>query len=471
MDESIHTLSEVTTSLTTIINKLLEYEDAGRSNKLSDSDLGILKELVQYILGKMQRVTITIADEEEEEEEEEMDTGPARGLSRSSKTTTGSRPKRPPPSSKATRAKRPAPTDRDDTERVPTRVRLPRGQMRIYSQSGHHIHTACERGICAYVVRISSSKRYQLIREDAARAEAFCWWIASWNWPRFRLDHLETLMTDKPALPEGSEHQVVHLMDILQLPNVCSNMVQHYVGRCLQALIIEEDSQQNDIVTALCNVAENMKVNTYETNRDQCCCADCQKAKLWEENENHTGNRPSSCTDTQIRTKLMERRYTNLTPTYLRQCIAFSKSIPPHSPLVSSPEPPTDIRMLAPNLPEEVNNIITTQKLPLATSLSGIYPVYEACNPMTCVHYTDGDGGILIAELIPGLLEYAKSHKILVQEDNLLEYTYIPFREKFHDAPELGHCYKADAQRISDNNVEEISEPYGRAETHGSELR
>ena len=128
---------------------------------------------------------------------------------------------------------------------------------------------------------------------------------------------------------------------------------------------------------------------------------------------------------------------------------------------MSSPEPPTDIRMLAPNLPEEVNNIITTQKLPLATSLSGIYPVYEACNPMTCVHYTDGDGGILVAELIPGLLEYAKSHKILVQEDNLLEYTYIPFREKFHDAPELGHCYKADAQRISDNNVEEISEPYG----------
>ena len=180
MDESIHTLSEVT-SLTNIINQLLKYEDAGRSNKLSDSDLGILKELVRDILGKMQRVTITIADEEEEEEEE-MDTGPARGLSCTSKTTTGSRPKRPAPSSKATRAKRPAPTDRDDTERVPTRVRLPRSQMRVYSQSGHHIHTTFERGICAYDDRISSSKRYQLfelIREDAARAETFCWWIES----------------------------------------------------------------------------------------------------------------------------------------------------------------------------------------------------------------------------------------------------------------------------------------------------
>lgn len=77
-----------------------------------------------------------------------------------------------------------------------------------------------------------------------------------------------------------------------------------------------------------------------------------------------------------------------------------------------------------------------------------------------CNIYVDGDGGTLIAEFIPGLLQYATAKGILTQHISSHNYTLIPFQEKFHDAIELGHTYDIRCEQLSGESTKAVKE-YG----------
>ena len=83
-----------------------------------------------------------------------------------------------------------------------------------------------------------------------------------------------------------------------------------------------------------------------------------------------------------------------------------------------------------------------------------------AGNAIEAVQYVDGDGGMLIAEFIPGLLQYATAKVILTQHISSHNYTLIPFREKFHDAIELGHTYDIRCEELSGESTKAVKE-YG----------
>ena len=85
-----------------------------------------------------------------------------------------------------------------------------------------------------------------------------------------------------------------------------------------------------------------------------------------------------------------------------------------------------------------------TQVAPLPRRDFGCRTCSRASNHLESVSYTDGDGGLLITDHIPGLLEVSNglgvSQYLIKVGDRV--HTGIQFREKHHDAVELGHKNK-----------------------------
>ena len=73
-----------------------------------------------------------------------------------------------------------------------------------------------------------------------------------------------------------TEEMVRHLQSILSLPDIIGNIAQNYSGCYLR--VSEEDSDiqsQRDLMLALGNVAENLKLQDYKQCRDECSEANC----------------------------------------------------------------------------------------------------------------------------------------------------------------------------------------------------
>ena len=103
-------------------------------------------------------------------------------------------------------------------------------------------------------------------------------------------------------------------------------------------------------------------------------------------------------------------------------------------------------------LPQEISGLITPACL---TGRVGVYQVMGE-GPDTAVEaiqYADGDGGVLVAKYIPGIEECATKNGVIMQEDTVHGSMLIPFREKHHDAVELGHHFKV----VSESNSGEIT--------------
>ena len=61
--------------------------------------------------------------------------------------------------------------------------------------------------------------------------------------------------------------------------------------------------------------------------------------------------------------------------------------------------------------------------------------------PLLCCPLVDGDGGHLVGDFFPGLLDCATSHRVPCQNVQPHDLTLVPSSERHHDAPELGHVY------------------------------
>lgn len=86
------------------------------------------------------------------------------------------------------------------------------------------------------------------------------------------------------------------------------------------------------------------------------------------------------------------------------------------------------------------------------------------------VQYVDGDSGILVAELFQDCLKAYKKSSTL-QRDDFHGYTLVPFRERFHDAPELGHKYTIKIYKENLERPEIIEGEFGHSALVMSRLR
>ena len=346
------------------------------------------------------------------------------------------------------------------------RRKLPAGTKRIYTagEMGRINIGFSEGGICEFSDEIKKARRsdvFNCLPTPQERAKVFTAWLTSFPWNRELESCLEMIQRQDITVDTHggiTEEMVRHLQFILSLPDIIGNISQNYVGRYLRK--VEEESEtesQRDVMVSLGNIAENLKLQDYKQYRNQCSeanCARCTAAKEWEENaqaRNQQQQRPLPCTATQILTLLRERAYTNLHTTYFKQCIALCKEIPPHSPLTYCPESPTFVRLMGVKLPQDISRIIRP------AALSGLSPVYKVIGEepdasVDAIQYLDGDGGMLVAKFLPGLHNYATKQGIIMQDDIVHNSMLIPFREKFHDAIELGHQYRIESQRINEES-------------------
>ena len=316
------------------------------------------------------------------------------------------------------------------------------GMRREYSLDKKFIHHDETLGVCKLenaVQKAKNDKVFQEISDVHERSACYVQFLTSFKWKDSVKDLITTVLT--PQINLSLDH-ITHFQRVSGLPNIVANLCQHYIGRYLKALTEQEESQLNALMVQLCNNAETLKVELYHTRRDSCGCVQCSAAAEWEKSKPpRTGNRPFPCRKVQVLAKLTERRFVNLTPAYFNQCIQLAQHLPLQSPLVQSPIPPSDVRLMAPHIPQETVKAIHQYRLQLPEAATGMYAVFIIKNPIECLQYVDGDGGCLVGELTDGVTDYALSKGVPVQLDSVHQYTLIPFREKNHDAVELGHVY------------------------------
>ncbi len=191
----------------------------------------------------------------------------------------------------------------------------------------------------------------------------------------------------------------VHLQEVLSLSCTVANVSQHYVRRYLMEVQAASDSSFQQVLIDIGNAAESLKVEQCQNIRDACAdrgCNDCGHARereLQAESEQE-GQSPVPCISTQVTVKLLSGKYSNMTPTFFWQCVRFSQAVPVESPLTFFPEPASDLRLLAADLPPKLES--TKQCSSLATSC---HPEFKADGPvLDSIHYTDGDGGYLCCD-------------------------------------------------------------------------
>jgi hypothetical protein len=241
---------------------------------------------------------------------------------------------------------------------------------------------------------------------------------------------------------------VRHLQDVLALPHVVSNMTQHYVGRYISCLREVSEGSQSVVDHELGNAAETLKLREYRTILNTCAeeegCSSCHAAKRWEDEEEDSQGteRPVPCAVTQVISKLLSTRYVNLNPTYFTQCVKLAQGIPWRSPLTFFPEPPSELRSIAVKYPQCLRASIERQHPVLST---GLQPVFKVPSAIDAIYYTDGDGGTLNCELIPGLREHITEAGLeCLLKTEWIGGPFIDFRDSHHDAIELGHTYRVE---------------------------
>ena len=329
-----------------------------------------------------------------------------------------------------------------DTSTEKRRQRVGIGMRREYSLDKRYIHHEESIGVCKLenaIQKAKNDKVFQAISDVHERSACYVQFLTSFKWKDSVKDILTIVLT--PQINLRLDH-ITHFQRVCGLPNIVANLCQHYVGRYLKALLEQEESQLNALMVQLCNNAESLKVELYHACRDSCGCIQCSAAAEWEKSKPpRSGNRPFTCRKVQVLAKLTERRFVNFTPSYFNQCIQLAQYLPLQSPLVQSPIPPSDVRLMAPHITQETVKAIHQYKLKLPEAATGMYAVYVIEKPVECLQYVDGDGGYLVGELTDGVIDYVRSKGVPMQTDSVHQYTLIPFREKNHDAVELGHVY------------------------------
>ena len=268
-------------------------------------------------------------------------------------------------------------------------------------------------------------------------------WITSEPWKPAE-DNLDEILNQSIDInPDISlEAALSNIKTSLHLPNRISKCVDHYIGKYLQKV---NDHFGKDQVRSLCNLAEQQKLQLCRTFIKKCNCGKCEVLA-----ESNAVPLPSSpCRIVQCLIQIGWKRFTNITPSYLYQVLSLSKKVDLHSPLMFMPESSSEIRLLIQDtsIMSLVKGMLESISFGLSPVLLGnkrVFPVnMELKNHLEAVVYQDGDGGFLNATYIPGLLPFVQ--KMGVNTNCIVigrsTHVFIPFREAYHDAIELGHKY------------------------------
>ena len=179
-------------------------------------------------------------------------------------------------------------------------------------------------------------------------------------------------------------------------------------------------------------------------------CVECQVHRR--EESSHL------CRTVQLVYRLLAHSYTNCTMSHFRDCrwvcvshlflikFYFTRNIAsrlsPNSALMLSGLYPTSLKRLAYRLEELETACSLSRHLPsYASGKCTVFALLEGGKPVEAVNYIDGDGGTINVAMFPGLQNYAFKQGISCHHLRVPSMALLSFREKYHDAIELGHQY------------------------------
>ena len=247
-----------------------------------------------------------------------------------------------------------------------------------------------------------------------------------------------------------AEH-LEHLLGLIHLPLAIRVLADYHVGKYLNFLRGMEGAQTLAVLGKLCTEASRRETGEYLGLLRECSCRACRDDLEWVEDKS-TSPRIGPCRTTQVKAKVLNERYKNCTPTYLSQCCSFARAVHHSHPLLHQRHvAPSRVRQLAPELKRELE----------AMQRRGVHPsksyarlgqgevfMLDQATALQAVDYVDGDGGYLVANLIPGLEDFLAGLGVPTLEvfrDR--RDTLVAFREMYHDAVELDHVYRRHVSR------------------------
>ncbi len=302
------------------------------------------------------------------------------------------------------------------------------------------------------------------VNTDEARANVWSSFVMSTKWAAASEDVVRKVeeLANTPHVSADFATNIRDIQDALSTPNIVSNMATHHIGRYLTKLQDTSELSRSDLLRELGNAAETLRAVEYQVIRSRCAedgCGNCSEAQKWEDEaeSSRSPQRPIPCRSTQVLSKLLESKYINLNPTYFNQCLTMSQNVPQNCPLVFSPEPPSELRQFAGQC---LDGLKQATKMRYSTLATGLHPMFKVPSAMDAIHYTDGDGGTVSVDAVPGFRDYLEGNHFLdLLEAESVNGPQVPFREANHDAIELGHRYTV--RDLMDDNRVTCDQPFG----------
>ena len=390
---------------------------------------------------------------EEDEEDEEV----GREEVRPSRSRRPSHPP-PPTGGSSTGSPRPPPTG---SRRSGPRPRPESGLSRQYTrQEGGMTELSWVPSSCRYTDAVAGERRGEQIGQSCEESLLYAKRVheiilANPESPLHRLERLldqATRTQSSPAEmdPDRDDFPVKaygHIRALLQEARRVSLHAQRRIGRLLADIQRRHPAKPiSDVQYFICNGASVEKRAYYERIRDECLesgCTDCSAAG--ESDGGTSGRRRLPCEFTQRTCRLTDHEFENFTMTFLNQCRELAV-LPAWSPLLWSSDPQGQVRELVGKAGRLEGDMVRQGMPTLTTGLVPVFALGEGESAVEAIQYADGDGGYIVSELFPGLQEHLCECGVAVATLDLVDHHYrlLPFREKHHDALELGHEYRID---------------------------
>ena len=241
---------------------------------------------------------------------------------------------------------------------------------------------------------------------------------------------------------------VQHIQSLLLLSKSVQVLADYQIGQYLNYLVDGCGHEAvNALIAHLCSKATSTEVQQYRALLTNCGCTECLCDISWLDNASQRERR-KPCSGTEAKTKCLHDNYKGFEPTRLRQCVKMADAVPPDQPLLFAQNVPSASRVqhLLPYLHKSIGQMERKgHRLPSSPAYLGQCKVFQVMpsEAVIAIDYVDGDGGFLVAELVPGLAEYLDTRGLATLErfsDGAS--TLVSFREYGHDAIELTHVYK-----------------------------
>ena len=248
---------------------------------------------------------------------------------------------------------------------------------------------------------------------------------------------------------------------LLQLNNLskqCETQCAHHTGLLLDKLLTRVGPlymltnrrilQPGDsvIFQMLARHLNNQKKQEMLDILNHCGCQRCQRG--WSERSSSLDedkfeiNDDLACVASQHALTVVAKKYSNTGKTSLHDCHTFMKKCPSSvskGQVCAGLSRPLVVSGL-------FNNVIRQSNLgsliPLYEASQSVHFVNGGVAALSAIHLVDGDGGFLVLDKFPGLLEKLGRHGISMGfEGSSRRQTWLPFRDLHHDAVEMKHCY------------------------------